>query len=123
MYYRLALLAMSVVIGSASAVPLLEDVYPAYTDLTGTTWSGDGAVAYTIYVFERGGVLQYSYNGNTYRNGTWKQHGPNVYFEANQKYWEFEGVIRGDVIVGKSWNRAGRKWPIMTMRRQPSVSR
>jgi hypothetical protein len=78
--------------------------------LEGTTWSGDGVVAPTTYFFDKNGVLQYSYNGNTYRNGTWKQEGESLYWESNQKYCEFKGKIEAAEIVGNAWNVRGGKW-------------
>ena len=69
-------------------------------------------MAFTIYRFEKGGVLGYSYNNNSYRNGTWKQEGDALYFECNNKYYEFRGTIRGNEITGRSWNIKGGKWEL-----------
>lgn len=80
--------------------------------LEGTTWMGDGVVAPTTYMFDKNGVLQYSYNGNTYRNGTWKQDGEALYWECNNKYCEFKGKIEGVEIAGRAWNVRGGKWAL-----------
>ncbi len=81
-------------------------------NLAGAEWTGnDGAVApVVVFHFERCGVLAYSYNGNSYRNGTWKQTGNSLYFEMNNKYRECQATIRGNRIEGDSWNVQGTKW-------------
>lgn len=95
-----------------------EPPAPEIIDLKGTVWSGfnDGVKADWVVVFEPGGVLQYSYRGTTYRNGTWKQEGDRLYYEANQKYCECTCTITGDTIKGDSWNRAGQRWQILLHR-------
>ncbi len=102
-----------------------DDVPPAHPpekvgDLTGTTWEGDdGPMAPDISIhFEAGGVLAYSSNGNSSRDGTWKQTGNSLYFERNEKLRECQATIRGDRIEGDSWNVTGEKWKT-TLRRKP----
>ena len=63
-------------------------------------------------------MLVYAYNGVTYRNGTWKQEGAEVYWETNNKYCEFRGTVRDGVLTGKAWNQAGGTWQL-TITRQP----
>jgi hypothetical protein len=99
--------------GLASAIPLPEEAFiRPVMSVEGTTWAGDGAVAPTVYHFEKEGVLSYSYNGNHYRNGTWKQEGPALYFECNNKFYEFKGKVAGEEIHGNSWNVNGGKWTL-----------
>jgi len=91
------------------------DVTPATADLSieGTTWvsQAEGPDRWNIaYTFDTGGILVYSYNGTTYRNGTWTQDGDTIYLETNKKYRECKGTIRGDQIEADSWNVAGSKW-------------
>jgi hypothetical protein len=57
-----------------------------------------------------GGLLVYSYNGQTFCNGTWRQDGNRLYFECNKKYRECQATVRGDRIEGSSWNMAGARW-------------
>jgi hypothetical protein len=85
----------------------------AIRSVEGTEWSmpGEGPGQMNItYRFERGGVLVYRYNGQTYRNGTWKQDGNRLTFECNKKYRECRASVRGDRIEGDSWNVAGARW-------------
>src|SRR3954451_2025338 len=49
-------------------------------------WAGDGPVSETTYHFRADGVLIYSYGGRTHANGTWKQQGDGVYWEANNRF-------------------------------------
>lgn len=100
-----------------AAVPATEPPITLAT-LEGTHWAGWGAdVGYCTYFFEPGGVLRYSYNGTTYRNATWKQQEWRLYFECNNKYYEFQGAIDGDWIVGKGWNVRGGKWELRLQRK------
>ena len=80
--------------------------------LLGTEWTGsDGPVAAVVtFHFERGGALFYSYNGASFRNGTWKQKGTTLYFEMNNKFRECQATIHGGRIDGDSWNINGLKW-------------
>jgi hypothetical protein len=62
------------------------------------------------FKFERSGVLEYSYNGRTFRNGAWRQTGDHLYFEMNKKFRECKATITGTTIRGVSWNKAGTRW-------------
>src|SRR5947209_2789460 len=99
-----------------------DDLTASATDagVEGTVWQsraeGPGRADLT-YKFEPGGVLVYSYNGTTYRNGTWEQTGDRLYFEMNKKYCECRATIHGDRIEGQSWNKAGARWPTVMVRR------
>src|SRR5713226_4524319 len=68
---------------------------PVTPDLRGTTWTGwnDGVKADWVVLFEPDGTLNYTYGNTTYRNGTWKLEGNYLYYESNQKYAEFRGVL------------------------------
>ena len=113
-----ALAVLCAFAGLAASVPAPEStaLLPLRaTPLAGTTWSGDDVVGPTVYHFEPGGVLKYSYRGATWRNATWRQEGDKVYFEMNQKFREFEGTMAGDVISGKSWNTRGDKWLLVIL--------
>lgn len=85
---------------------------PTIVSVEGAAWAGvDMPEGFVVtYRFERDGVVAYSYNGASYRNGTWRQDGDRIYFEMNGKYRECRATVRGDQIVGESWNRAGKKW-------------
>jgi hypothetical protein len=111
--------ACLLVLGAAVPSPrevtrLGPDLFEA---LEGTVWEGHDLDAHTVFHFERGGLLKYSYNGTTYRNGTWTQKESVIYLEMNQKFREFEGRMKDDVITGKSWNVRGTRWAL-TMKRQ-----
>jgi outer membrane biogenesis lipoprotein LolB len=84
----------------AAAAPKLDD----------TEWTGLDDQAVTTIRFEKDGVLAYIYNGHSYRNGTWKQDGKNLYFEMNDKYRECKATVTGDTIEGDSWNVTDKKW-------------
>ena len=85
---------------------------PPIINIAGTTWSGNGVVAPTVYTFEKDGSLTYSYNGNTYNRGSWTQKGKEIYWEMNDKYCEFKGTITKETITGNSWNVRGGSWDI-----------
>src|SRR4051812_27744672 len=71
----------------------------------GTSWSGKDSQGkpYT-FRFLPGGHLDYTSPTGTFRNGTWSQTGDAVYMETNQRYWEFNGTVRGDSLVGNAVN-------------------
>ena len=110
----IGLLALGLPVGAdvpAEATELVEA--PAMASVEGAAWVGvdmpGGSVVITIH-FEKGSTLAYSYNGASYRNGTWRQDGDHIYFEMNNKYRETRAILRGDRIVGDSWNVVGNKW-------------
>jgi hypothetical protein len=111
-----AVLAVAPALTAAAPVP--KERKPRVPKLEGTTWSGDGVVAPTTYTFAEGGGLIYSYNGQTYTAGSWRQQGDTIYWETNNKYCEFEGRVKGDEMSGKAWNVAGGKWELK-MKREP----
>lgn len=96
-------MALLSVAESAGAVPLPTELLVPRVE--GTTWEGKGPTDdFTVYTFEKGGVLCYSYNKATYRNGTWKQEGDKVYFETNNRFLEFQGTVKRDELSGRWWN-------------------
>jgi opacity protein-like surface antigen len=111
-------LALLVAGAAAAAAPVPKEKKPPAPKLEGTTWSGDGVVAPTTYTFEKDGTLVYSYNGQTYTSGSWKQEGARVYWETNNRYCEFEGTVKGSEMAGKAWNVTGGKWELK-MKRDP----
>ncbi|HET6574445.1 MAG TPA: hypothetical protein VFG68_12630 [Fimbriiglobus sp.] len=104
--------------GAVAAAPVPKERKKPVPKLEGTTWSGDGVTAPTTYTFAKGGVLVYTYLGNTYSNGTWKQTGAKVYWETNNRFAEFEGTVSGAVMAGEAWNVAGGRWKLK-MKRDP----
>jgi hypothetical protein len=109
------LLTQSAVPAPAAPVP---KGFPAVPRLEGTAWEGDGVVAPTTYRFEKDGVLVYTYNGTTYRNGTWKQDGKKVYWECNNRYCEYDGTVERDELRVRAWNVAGGRWELVIKRRK-----
>jgi hypothetical protein len=84
-----------------------------FVNLEGTVWKIQAsAVDDMIWHFERAGVLRYNYanRDEQLRNATWKQDGDSVYIEFNNKYAEYRGTFRGDVIEGTASNINGTKW-------------
>ena len=119
----LVLLALGRPAGADVPAPPVDfDATTETESLTGTEWAGsDGPVAAVVtFHFERGGVLAYSYNGASYRNGTWKQNGNSLYFEMNNKFRECQATIHGGRIDGDSWNVNGLKWKTSIQRSKAS---
>jgi hypothetical protein len=84
---------------------------PILIDLRGTTWQGkDLTVANRVYVFESDGTLHYGKNNPSSLKGSWKLDGNEVYFEMNNRFREFKGIIQGDTMTGESWNKSGKRW-------------
>ena len=96
----------------AGAAPVPKELLRVAESLEGTTWSGDGVVAPTEYVFLKGGGFSYSYKGATHTAGSWKQDGNKIYWECNNKYCEFDGTIENGVMTGKAHNQPGGKWDL-----------
>ncbi|HZZ78793.1 MAG TPA: hypothetical protein VFE62_09765 [Gemmataceae bacterium] len=95
---------------SAPARLRYEPALPPFL-LVGTRWSGsDIESGEWQIVFEKDGTVTYSYNGRTFRNGTWKWHKDVLYFETNQRFYEFRGTFHGDCIDGESSNIRGIRW-------------
>jgi hypothetical protein len=94
----------------AVPAPDWRDAPPRPSVLTNTTWIGVDNEWLTTYRFEPGGVLFYSYSTGTYRNGTWKVDGRTLYFQINDRFYEFRGMIDDDTIIGDAWNIRGDRW-------------
>ncbi len=104
-------------LGAARAVPARSPYDPAALkhadpfELGGSSWfgsdieSGDWEIT-----FEKDGRITYSYNGRTFKNGSWQWQGNTLYFETNKKYYEFRGAFQGNLIDGESWNVQGIRW-------------
>jgi hypothetical protein len=111
--------AVCVVLLTASAVgaPVPREDQRPPVPLAGSTWSGDGVVAPTVYEFHPDGRMSASYSESRIANiGTWKQDGTNIYWETCNKYCEFEGKLTGTTITGNAWNKPGGKW-VLTFKR------
>jgi hypothetical protein len=103
-------LAAVVLIGPAAGHAPPPKGGAAVPNLEATEWTGmDNQTVITVR-FEKGGILAYKYNGNSYRNGTWKQDGKELTFEMNGKFREYKATVTSDTIEGDSWNVAGNKW-------------
>ncbi|HZZ80504.1 MAG TPA: hypothetical protein VFE62_18515 [Gemmataceae bacterium] len=92
-------------------VPIVRPPAP-HIDFRGTQWFGktyEGA-DWTI-IFETTGAITNIEGPNTYRVGSWKATGPfSVYMELNNHYYEYRGVVTGDVLAGESSNVNGLRW-------------
>jgi hypothetical protein len=102
-------------------------------NLEGTVWQGRLIPeAEMIIRFEHDGVLYYKYvNGPTMsRAGSWKQTGSGVYLETNNKYAEYQAVIRGDRLIGEAHNIRPFQWkwemkrvPASTLKHDPDAGK
>lgn len=120
----LGLMFLVCVSGAASAQPAsLPAPYmagptdaPGPASLAGTRWrvtvlweGGNPANVVTWAEFEATGLLVYGYaNGQTFRNGTWRQRGSVLVWEMNSMYQVGQGQIEGDRITGTSITVGGR---------------
>lgn len=86
------------------------------SSIGGSEWVGNDDDDVTTFSFEKDGTLAYSYNGNSFRNGTWSQEGTTVRFEMNKNYRSFTGTLAKDTISGTSENTAGKKWELTMYR-------
>lgn len=95
---------------AAPARPLYEPPAPprlVLIDLRNTQWHGTEPADRNIF-FHADGSLGYLQGQKSF--GTWKITGDTIYFEFNNRYREFRGVIKGNVIQGESWNVTGKRW-------------
>jgi len=104
-----SLLCLALLLAGAARA---EDAKPKEKgSLAGTTWAGtDSDGDDYVFNFEADGTLSYTSPSGSFRNGTWKQFGGAVYFEMNDHFSEYLGVINGKSIEGKAWNSEGRTW-------------
>jgi hypothetical protein len=116
--FRLAVMCVLMLVASAVAAPIPREDQRPPVPLAGSVWEGDGVVAPTTYEFHPDGRITMSYNGRRHQNiGTWHQDGTRVYWEANNRYCEFEGTLSGTTITGKSWNQPGGNWTLCVKRK------
>lgn len=118
---RFIVLGIALLVLAGCAATTQQTVQPAVVtaeagvvDIAGTTWSGmdifiTNLVPYQ-YIFHADGILEYRYQGNIYKNGTWRQEGDTVYMEMNNHFADRVGRISGDQMEGKGWNKKGQKW-------------
>lgn len=86
-----------------------SDLAPA--SVAGTTWVGtDSDGDYYEYHFQTNGALHYKSPTGFWKNGTWRQEGNEIYMETNNRYTERQGIISGNRMEGKAWNKEGRRW-------------
>lgn len=80
-------------------------------EILGTTWQGKNLAEKRFeFFFDNEYVLEYrSANGN-YRDGIWEVRGNKVKIGVNDSYAIYEGVISGDTIEGKGFNKSGERW-------------
>ena len=99
---------------SADAQGKPEPLAAAPIELAETRWSGrtqwiEGeTLDWTLY-FRSDGVLIYSYNGEVYDNGRWRQREALVNFDTNDYYALYVGHVRGDVFEGDMFNIRGMR--------------
>ena len=81
------------------------------TDLAGTSWRGTDSDGdeYTLH-FKADGRLEADTPKGPQRKATWKLDGNKIYFEFNNRYSEYRGTLKGDVMEGTAENARGRTW-------------
>ena len=108
----LAVIALLALLPNVLAAPVPKELLKKVPDLEGTMWSGDGVVAPTVYTFNKGGGLTFSYGTETHTTGSWKQDGRTVYWETCNRYCEFDGTFDHASMSGKAHNVTGGKWDL-----------
>lgn len=79
--------------------------------IAGTTWAGkDVNDDHYVFRFLADGTVHYTTPEGSWKNGTWKQEGDEVYMEMNDRYAERVGTIVGSRMKGRGWNVAGLEW-------------
>jgi hypothetical protein len=122
--FRLSVTCAALLTSSVLGAPIPRESQRPPVPLAGSVWEGDGVVAPTVYEFHPDGRISMSYNGLRHQNiGTWQQDGTRVYWEANQRYCEFEGTLTGTTITGRSWNKPGGKWTLTVKRKSVQPER
>lgn len=113
-------------LGSLSGVALAQESTRPETQtmtaqpvasLVGTTWSGfDSEGEFYAFTFLKGGQLRFknqrpgeSMNSYEDEGDIWAQNGKIVVFTMSD-FATYLGEIKGDEIVGKSWNVNGQRW-------------
>lgn len=123
---RTVVLVMSLVLIPFAVAPMRADSgstpisYEIVSiNIEGSVWSGVDSMshAYT-FRFLKDGILNYTSPSGTYQNGTWTQHGANVYMEMNGKFAEYRGVVKGEHIVGQAGNIRGLRWSWRVQRKR-----
>jgi hypothetical protein len=95
----------------SGAPPISHEVVVDVVKIEGTVWSGSDSLDQTCtFRHLKGGILNYTTPSGTFQNGTWKQHGSNVYVEMNGKCAEYRGVLQGECIAGQAGNIRGLRW-------------
>ncbi len=121
----LAWLAVSLSIARAvPARPLYEPPppqRPPVLDFRGAHWFGKTYEQKDWHiVFHEDGAVTNTDNGREHkRSGTWKANGNSIYLELHSKYYEFNGIVSGDVLHGDSKNVAGLRWKTTLQRIPP----
>jgi hypothetical protein len=116
--FRVSLVCVFALAASSGGAPVPREEQRPPVPLADSVWEGDGVVARTLYEFHPDGRISMTYNGNRHLNiGTWQQDGTRIYWEANNRYCEFEGTLTGTTITGKSWNKPGGQWTLTVKRK------
>lgn len=77
-------------------------------ELCGSVWDSKDVAEDRLIHFARDGGLIFGVNQT--RNGSWRLEGNIVYFEINDGYRMFRGVLLGDRIHGESCNVDATRW-------------
>jgi hypothetical protein len=88
-------------------------------DVEGTVWEGqDPNGEEFVMHFLPGGKLRYECGRGASEDGTWRQKGPAVFMEMNDRYGEYKGLVAGDRLEGQARNLGGRSWTLWMQRRR-----
>lgn len=107
------LLAISILLTSCATKPaMLKSSVGQLESLSGTTWIVDGSNGdRDMMTFRDDGVIfEVRKTGLKTTNGRWSQNSVNLYFQFNNKFVEYVGVMSGRSIEGTAKNTKGEEW-------------
>lgn len=98
--------------GRSSPPPLIHEETRRAVTLAGTKWSGrdsDGDL-WEIEFTSDGHLQQITNRRGPASSGTWKLEDDAIYIEVNNRYAEYKGIVRGNIMEGTAANANGHKW-------------
>jgi hypothetical protein len=105
------LVLLLLIAGPVAAAPRLKPEKPSTPPLADTSWAGKTLEGWDMTIdFEADGRMTVSYRGSSFKVASWRQEGPKVYYEMNNKYCEFEGKFVDGAIDGETRNVTGKVW-------------
>ncbi|HEX3152038.1 MAG TPA: hypothetical protein VHR66_28450 [Gemmataceae bacterium] len=97
----------------AWSAPRLPEEKGKVRSLIGTKWVGNSYEKREIVIeFLADGAVHVTYNDSPIENAGWRQDGDKIWFQLNKNYCEFDGVLKGDKLVGQCHNIANTQWDV-----------